>query len=57
MQPGPDIVGRIGIALALITRDQYATGHHAGDTRQTNPLPYATHALILSKLRPWTLVL
>ena len=34
---------RVGIALALVARDQHATRHHAGDTGQPNPLPYAAH--------------
>jgi hypothetical protein len=39
MQLGPNVVGRIRIAFALIASDQHATGDHPGDTGQANPLP------------------
>jgi len=39
MQPGANIVRRVRLALALIARDQHATGDHARDTSQANPLP------------------
>jgi hypothetical protein len=34
----------------LVARDQHATRHHAGDTGQSNPLPYAAHSKSLPKL-------
>ncbi len=51
MQPGPDVVGCVRLADALIPRDQYSTGDHPGDTGQPNPLPDALHTQILPKLR------
>jgi hypothetical protein len=39
MQPGPNIFGGIGIALALIAGDEHSTGDHTGDTGQSDPLP------------------
>ena len=51
MQPGADVVGCVGIALTLVARDQHSACHHAGDTGQPNPLPYASHATSLPKLR------
>lgn len=50
MQPGPNIVGRVRVAFALIPGDQDAAGHHSGDTSHTNPLPETFHAEILHKL-------
>lgn len=39
MQPGPDIVGGVGIALALIARNKHTARHDACDTGQSNQLP------------------
>jgi len=44
MQPGPDFVGGVGTPLALVAYDQSATGDHAGDTGQADPLPNAAHS-------------
>jgi hypothetical protein len=52
MQLRPDVVRSVGIALALITRDQRAARHDSGDTGQPDPLPYASHGHSLPKL-PW----
>jgi len=43
MQPGPDLVGGVGAPLALVAHDQGATGDHAGDTGQADPLPNTAH--------------
>ena len=51
VQPGADVVGRVGVATPLVARDQRATRHHAGDPGQPNQLPYATHPESLPKLR------
>ena len=51
MQPGADVLGCVGIAPTLVARDQHPTRHHAGDTGQSNPLPYAAHSKSLPKLR------
>ncbi len=50
MQPSPNIVGGVRVALALITGNQDTTGHHSGDTGQTNPFPKTFHDQILHKL-------
>lgn len=39
MQPSPNVLGGVRIALALITSDQHAARDHPGDTSQANPLP------------------
>ena len=46
MQPGANILGCIGVATALVARDQYPARHHTGDTGQSYPLPYPTHGRI-----------
>jgi hypothetical protein len=51
MQPRANVVGCVGIAATLVARDQCPARHHTGDTRQPNPLPYATHDNSLHKLR------
>ncbi len=47
MQPGADVVGCVGVALTLVARDQHPARHDAGDTSQSNQLPYATHGMSL----------
>ena len=44
VQPGPDVIGGVGISAPLIARDQRATSDDTGDTGQSNPLPDAVHA-------------
>jgi len=39
MQLGPDVLGGIRIALALIPCDQRPARDHTGDTGQADPLP------------------
>jgi hypothetical protein len=34
----------------LVARDQHSARHPTCDTGQSNPLPYATHAMSLPKL-------
>ena len=43
MQPGPDLVGRVGASFPLIAHHQRAAGDDAGDTGQPDPLPNAAH--------------
>jgi hypothetical protein len=43
MQPGPDLVGRIGPAFSLIAHHQRTAGDDAGDTGQADPFPNAAH--------------
>jgi hypothetical protein len=43
MQPGPDLVGRIGPAFPLIAHHQRTAGDDAGDTGQADPFPNAAH--------------
>ncbi len=52
MQLRPNVVWRIGISLALIACDQRTARDDAGDTRQPDPLPDASHRPSLPKL-PW----
>lgn len=44
MQPGPDVIRGVGIAAALVPRDQGSTRDDAGDTGKPDPLPDPTHA-------------
>jgi hypothetical protein len=43
LQPGPNLVGRVGTTLPLIAHYQGATGDNTGDTGQPDPLPNAAH--------------
>ncbi|WP_259594361.1 hypothetical protein [Mycobacterium shottsii] len=43
VQPGPDLIGRVGTAFPLVAYHQRATGDDAGDTGQSKPLPHAAH--------------
>ncbi len=43
MQPGPDLVGRVGTSFPLIAHYQRPTGDDAGDTGQADPLPNVAH--------------
>jgi hypothetical protein len=43
MQPGPDLVGRVGASFSLIAHYQYTAGDDAGETGQADPLPNAAH--------------
>jgi hypothetical protein len=43
MQPGPDLVGRVGAPFPLIAHYQCTAGDDAGDTGQPDPLPNAAH--------------
>lgn len=52
VEPGPNVLWGVGVALALITGDQHTTGDDAGDTGKSNPLPNASHGPSLPKL-PW----
>lgn len=52
MQLRPNVVGGVGISLALVARHQHSTRHDACDTGQPNQLPYASHGPSLPKL-PW----
>lgn len=51
MQPGADVLGRVGVATALIARDQHSARHYTSDTGESDPFPNATHATSLPKLR------
>ena len=51
VQPRANILRGVRIATTLIARDQHPSRHHAGDTGQPNPLPYAAHSKSLPKLR------
>ncbi len=44
MQPGADVVWGVGVALALVARDQHSARHHPGNTGKSDQLPYATHS-------------
>ena len=43
VQPGADVLGRVGVAASLIACDQRSTRHDTGDTGQSDPLPDAVH--------------
>ncbi len=47
VQPGANIVRGIGLALALVPRDENTTGDDARRTGQTDPLPDTAHAITL----------
>ncbi|AFP41520.1 hypothetical protein MSMEI_5076 [Mycolicibacterium smegmatis MC2 155] len=51
MQPRADVLRCVGLAAALIARDQHTTGDDTGDTGQPDPLPDAAHAQSVPKLR------
>jgi hypothetical protein len=43
MQAVPNLVGRVGISLPLVTGYQRSPGDDAGDTGQADPLPNVAH--------------
>lgn len=43
VQPGPNLVWRVGAPLPLIARDQHTTGDDAGNTGESDPLPHVAH--------------
>lgn len=45
MQPGADVLGCVGTAAPLVTRDQDSTCDDTGDTGEPDPLPDPTHAV------------
>ena len=51
MQPGANVLGCVGVATALVARDQHPARHHTGDTGQSYPLPYPTHGKSLPDVR------
>ncbi len=53
MQPGADLVSRVGAAFPLIAHYQRTTGGDTDDTGQPQPLPDGAHQHRLSAARPW----
>ena len=43
-KPGTNLIGRVGLAAALIPRNENTTGDDAGRTGQSDPLPDTAHA-------------
>ena len=43
MQAGADLVGRVGLSLALVAGHQHSPGNDARDAGQADPLPNPAH--------------
>jgi len=52
VQPGADVVRRVGVAAALVPSDEHTPGRHPDDTGQSEPLPDVVHTDSVPKL-PW----
>lgn len=47
MQSGPDLVGRVGVSLPLITDYQYSPGCDTDETGHSKPFPHVAHGVRL----------